>query len=431
MKRLLMLAAALPVYCLHAQDLASIIDQKTRAINNDVISWRRHLHQYPELSNRETETAAYVVERLKGLGLEVKTGVAKTGVVAILKGGKPGPVVALRADMDGLPVTERVKIPFASKQTADYNGQKVGVMHACGHDTHTAILLGAATVLAQMKKDVPGTVVFLFQPAEEGSPVGEEGGAALMIKEGVLDNPKVEAAFGLHINSATEVGTIKYKSGAVMASADEFSIKVKGKQTHGAYPWLGIDPIVVSSQIIMGLQTIVSRESELTKAPVVISVGMFHSGVRMNIIPEEADLTGTIRTLDANMRKLVFEKIRNTATHIAESAGATAEVKFENKTLVTYNNPELTKRMLPSLEAAAGKNNVKEMEWVMGAEDFSFIGEKVPSVFFFLGGMPKGQDEKTAPPHHTPDFFIDDSRLDVGVKAFCQLIFDYAKKGSK
>ncbi|TDH27385.1 amidohydrolase [Segetibacter sp. 3557_3] len=431
MKKLLLALAAFPALCLSAQDIASVIAQKTTAINNDLIGWRRHLHEYPELSNRETKTAAYVVERLKGLGLEIKTGIAKTGVVAILKGGKPGPVVALRADMDGLPVTERVKIPFASKQIAEYNGQQVGVMHACGHDTHTAILIGAATVLSQMKKDVPGTVVFLFQPAEEGSPIGEEGGASLMVKEGVLNNPKVEAAFGLHINSATEVGTIKYKSGSVMASADEFSIKVKGKQTHGAYPWLGIDPIVVSSQIIMGLQTIVSRESELTKAPVVISVGMFHSGVRMNIIPEEADLTGTIRTLDANMRKLVFEKIKTTATHIAESAGAQAEVKFENKTLVTFNNPELTKRMLPSFETAAGKNNVKEMEWVMGAEDFSFIGDKVPSVFFFLGGMPKGQDEKTAPPHHTPDFFVDDSRLDVGVKAFCQLVFDYAKTGQK
>jgi amidohydrolase len=278
-----------------------------------------------------------------------------------------------------------------------------------------------------MKNDVPGTVVFIFQPAEEGAPEGEEGGAKLMVKEGVLDNPKVDAIFGLHINSVTEVGTIKYKSGAMMASADAFTIKVKGKQTHGSQPWLGIDPIVVSAQIIEGLQTVVSRQSELTKAPVVISVGAIHSGVRFNIIPEDAEMIGTIRTLDAKMRLDVFDKIKRTATLIAESAGAIAEVKFDNKTLVTYNTPELLKQMLPSLEVATGKGKTIEMEWVTGAEDYSFFGQKVPSLFFYLGGMPKGQDPKTAPPHHTPDFFIDDSGLDVGIKAFCQLVFDYGR----
>lgn len=304
-----------------AQDVSTVINQKTQAIKDSTIAWRRYLHQNPELSNREFKTAAFVANHLKGLGLEVRTGIAKTGVIAILKGGKPGAVVALRADMDALPVTERVNVPFASKVTAQYNGQQVGVMHACGHDAHTSILLATASVLSQMKKDVPGTVVFIFQPSEEGPPEGEEGGAPLMIKEGAMDNPKVDVIFGLHINSATETGTIKYKSGAFMASADAFTIKVKGKQSHGSQPWLGIDPITVSSQIIAGLQTIVSRQSELTKAPVVISVGAIHSGVRFNIIPEEAEMIGTIRTLDAEMRKDVLEKVKRTAQLIAESAG--------------------------------------------------------------------------------------------------------------
>jgi amidohydrolase len=425
-QKLLLPLILLPLFT-HAQNFTAAINQKSAAIKDSVIAWRRHLHQYPELSNREFKTAAFIVERLKNLGFEIKTGVAKTGVVAIMKGGKPGPVVALRADMDALPVTERVNIPFASKVTTEFSGQQVGVMHACGHDTHVAVLLGTASVLAQMKKDVPGTVMFIFQPAEEGAPDGEEGGARLMVKEGVLDNPKVEAIFGLHINSATEAGTIKYKSGAMMASTDAFNIKVKGKQTHGGYPWGGIDPIVVSAQIIQGLQTIVSRQSELVKAPVVITVGAIHSGVRFNIVPEEAEMIGTIRTLDAQMRVNVMERIKRTATSIAQSAGATAEVSIDNRTLVTYNTPELLKQMLPSLEAAAGKEKMVEMEWVTGGEDFSFFGEKIPSLFFYLGGMPKGQDPTTAAPHHTPDFIIDDSGLDVGVKAFCHLVFNYGK----
>jgi len=425
MRKTFILLSALVPALVSAQNITTVIDQRSKAIKDSVISWRRYLHQNPELSNRETKTAAFIVNHLQGLGLEIKSGVAKTGVVAILKGGKAGPVVALRADMDALPVTERVNIAYASKVTTDYNGQKVGVMHACGHDTHVSVLLGTASVLSQMKKDVPGTVVFIFQPAEEGAPEGEEGGAKLMVKEGVLDNPKVEAIFGLHINSATEAGTIKYKSGAMMASTDAFSIKVKGKQTHGGYPWGGIDPIVVSAQIIQGLQTIVSRQSELVKAPVVITVGAIHSGVRFNIVPEEAEMIGTIRTLDAQMRLDVLERIKRTATSIAQSAGATAEVKIDNKTLVTYNTPSLVKQMLPSLEKAAGKDKTLEMEWVTGGEDFSFFGEKIPSFFFYLGGMPKGQDPKTAAPHHTPDFYIDDSGLDIGVKAFCQLVMDY------
>jgi len=410
-----------------AVDMSREIDAATEKIMPRVIEWRRHLHQYPELSNREVKTAKFVEDNLRRLGLEVRAGIAKTGVVGILKGAQPGPVLALRADMDGLPVTERVALPFASKEKAEYNNQTVGVMHACGHDSHVAMLLGAAEVLAGMKDKLKGTVVFLFQPAEEGPPAGEEGGAPLMVKEGALDNPKVDAVFGIHINAQTEIGQIKYKPGAFMASSDWFSIRIKGKQSHGAYPWLGIDPITTAAQVINGLQTIVSRQSELTKSPVVITVGRISGGVRENIIPEELTMAGTIRTLDSAMQKDVHEKIRQTATKIAESVGATAEVSIETKTLVTYNTPELVKKMLPSLEKAAGKENVSETEWVTGAEDFSFYGTKAPTFFFYVGGMPKGKNPKETAAHHTPDFFIDDSRLDVGVKAFCNIIFDYTK----
>ncbi|PYT00076.1 MAG: amidohydrolase [Acidobacteria bacterium] len=401
-----------------AIDMTGEIDAATAKVLPKVIEWRRHIHQYPELSNRETNTAKFVEDHLRKLGIEVRTGVAKTGVIGILKGAQPGPVIGLRADMDALPVTERNSLPFASKVTSEFNGQKVGVMHACGHDSHVAMLMGTAEILSSMKDKIKGTVVFIFQPAEEGAPEGEEGGAPLMIKEGVMTSPKIDAVFGIHINSQTEVGKIKYKSGAAMASSDWFSIKVKGKQTHGSQPWFGIDPIAAATQIYTGLQMIVARESELTKAPVVI-------GVRENIIPEEMTMSGTIRTLDAAMRKDVHEKIRLTATKIAESMGATAEVSIATKTLVTYNTPDLVKRMLPSLEKAAGKENVTENEWTTGAEDFSFFGEKAPSFFFFVGGMKKGQDPKTAAAHHTPDFMIDDSRLDVGIKAFANIVFDY------
>lgn len=408
-----------------AVDMSKEINAATDKIMPKVVEWRRHLHQYPELSNREFKTSKYVEDNLRRLGLEVKTGVAKTGVVGILKGSLPGPTIGLRADMDGLPVTERNSLPFVSKEKSEYNGQTVGVMHACGHDTHVAMLLGAAEVLSGMKDKIKGTIVFIFQPAEEGAPAGEEGGAALMIKEGVLDNPKVDAVFGIHVNAQTEVGTIKYKSGAFMASADWFTIKIKGKQSHGAYPWLGIDTITTAAQIVNGLQLIVSRQSELTKSPVVITVGKINAGVRENIIPEELTMAGTIRTLDSAMQKDVHEKIKLTATKIAESVGATAEVSIETKTLVTYNTPDLVKKMLPSLEKSAGKENVQETTWVMGAEDFSYYGTKAPTFFFNVGGMPKGKDVKDTAAHHTPDFFIDDSRLDVGVKAFCNIVFDY------
>lgn len=410
-----------------AQSATTTLDKNIAGVKDQVVAWRRHIHQHPELSNREYKTAAYVAEHLKKLGLEVQTGVGKTGVVALLKGGRPGPVIALRADMDALPVYERGSLPFKSTDSAEYLGAQVPVMHACGHDSHVAILMGTAEVLSKMKAEVPGTVKFIFQPAEEGPPGTEEGGAPLMIKEGVMDNPKVEAIFGLHINSQTPIGTVKFKSGAEMASSDWFTIKVKGKQSHGSQPWNGIDPVVAAAQIIQGLQTIVSRQSELTKAPVVVTVGKIHAGVRSNIIPEELVMEGTIRTLDSKMQQHVHEKIKLTAARIAEASGATAETTIDTKTKVTYNDPALVTLMRPSLEKAVGADNVKETEWTTGAEDFSFFGDKAPAFFFFLGGMPAGQDPAKAAPHHTPDFVIDDSRLDAGVKLFCQIVFDYAK----
>lgn len=426
-----LLAAFSTLVCLatssFAIDMSREIDAATAKVLPQVVEWRRFIHQHPELSNREVNTARFVADNLTKLGIEVRTGIAKTGVVGILKGGLPGPVIGLRADMDALPVTERNSLPFASKETAEFNGQKVGVMHACGHDSHVAMLLGTATVLAGMKEKIKGTVVLIFQPAEEGPPAGETGGAPDMVREGVMDNPKIDAIFGIHINSQTEIGKIKYKSGATMAASDWFSIKVKGKQTHGSQPWSGIDPIAVATQIYTGLQMIVARESELTKAPVVITVGRINGGVRENIIPEEMTMSGTIRTLDAVMQKDVHEKIRLTATKIAESMGATAEVSIDTKALVTYNTPDLVRRMLPSLEKAAGKDNVIETEWTTGAEDFSYFGEKAPAFYFFIGGMPKGQDPKKAAAHHTPDFYIDDTRLDVGIKAFANIVFDYPR----
>ena len=424
MRKLLFYVLVFPLL-VQAQSGTAELDKNVSLIKDSVISWRRHLHQNPELSNREYNTAIYITQHLKALGIEVQTHVGKTGVVGILKGAKPGPVVALRADMDGLPVHERAKLSFASKDSAEYLGQKVPVMHACGHDTHVAILLGTAEVLSKMKNDIAGTVKFIFQPAEEGPPGDEDGGAPLMIKEGVMDNPKVDVIFGLHINSQTEVGKVKYKPGASMASSDWFTIKIKGKQSHGSQPWSGIDPIVVASQIIQGLQTIVSRQEELTKAPVVITVGKIHSGVRSNIIPEDLVMEGTIRTLDSKMQTDVHERIKLTATKIAEASGASAEVKIDTKTKVTFNDIALVNLMEPSIEKAVGKENVILDEWTTGSEDFSFFGDKAPAFFFFLGGMPIGQDPKTAAAHHTPDFYIDDSKLDAGVKIFCQLVLDY------
>jgi len=396
-------------------------------IESKVIDWRRDFHEHPELGNNETRTAAIVAKHLQSLGLEVKTGVARTGVVGILKGGKPGPVVALRADMDGLPVTERGSLPFASKVKTQYNGQEVGVMHACGHDSHTAILMGVAEVLAGMKADIKGSVKFIFQPAEEGSAPGVEGGAELMVKEGVLENPKVDVVFGLHIWAQTEAGKITYRPGGMMAGVNDMQIIVKGRQAHGAAPWASIDPIVVSAQIINNLQTIVSRNLNITENAGVVTIGSIHSGVRSNIIPEQAEMLGTIRSLSADDEKLLISRIRTIATKTAEAAGAIAEVKipYSNHYPVTYNDLALTEKMLPSLEKVAGAENVKLIPAITGAEDFSFFQEKVPGLFFFLGGMPKGADPKTAPSHHTPDFFIDESSFKLGVKALTGLTLDY------
>ena len=404
------------------------IDALAEKIEPKVIDWRRHFHQNPELSNREFKTAEKVASHLKSLGIKVQTGIAHTGVVGVLKGGKPGPTVALRADMDALPVIERVDVPFASKVKSTYNNMEVGVMHACGHDTHVAMLMGAAEVLSSIKKDLKGTVVFIFQPAEEGAPPGEEGGAELMVKEGVLKNPDVDVIFGLHINSKTEVGKITYKPGGTMAAADRLVIKVKGQQTHGSTPWAGVDPIVTASQIISGLQNIISRQTELTKEGAVISIGLIRGGVRNNIIPEEVEMIGTIRTLDVKMQETIHEKIKLTATKIAESSGAVAEVTIERGYPITYNDVDLTNQMLSTVKEVAGEENVKLVDARTGAEDFSFYAQKVPGLFLFLGGMPKGKDPKEAASHHTPDFFIDESSMKLGVRTLCNLTIDYMAK---
>ncbi len=408
-----------------AQDLKSQIDEQAQALEEQVVAWRRDIHQYPELSNREFRTAEKVAEHLKSLDIEITTKVAHTGVVGVLKGGQPGPVVALRADMDALPVTERVDIPYASKEIGEYNGEEVGVMHACGHDTHVAILMGAVQVLSDMRADLKGTVKFIFQPAEEGAPNGEEGGAELMVREGVLTSPNVDVIFGLHINSKTEVNTIGYRPEGTMAGVDRLEIKIKGAQTHGAYPWAGVDPIVTASQIVLGLQTIVSRNLEIIKAPAVVTIGKIDGGVRSNIIPEEVSMIGTIRSLDPEMQDKIHRRIREIATNIGESAGAEVEVIINKGYPVTYNDPKLTAQMVGTLQEVAGEDNVFLRYPVTGAEDFSFFAQEVPGFFFFLGGMPAGMNPEEAAPHHTPDFFIDDSGLTLGVRALSRLTVDY------
>lgn len=415
----------LPSFAQISPKLQTKVEQMATAIEPRMIEWRRDIHQHPELGNREFKTAAKIAEHLKSLGIEVQTGVAHTGVVGILKGGKPGPVIALRADIDALPVTERNSLPFASKEKTVFNGQETGVMHACGHDTHVAVLMATAEILAKNRSELKGTIKFIFQPAEEGPPAGEEGGAYLMVKEGVLESPKVDVIFGMHINSITPLGRITYRPAGTMAASDWFSIKVKGRQSHGAYPWMSVDPIVVSAQIITGLQTIVSRQTELTKEAAVITIGRFQSGIRENIIPEEAFMAGTIRTLDESMQEKIHEKIRLTATKIAESAGATAEVVIDKKTPVTYNDPALTEKMVASLQKAAGEKNVIRINAVTGAEDFAFYQKKVPGFFFFIGAMPPDQDPTKVPAHHTPDFMIDERGLLIGLRAMLNVTLDY------
>ena len=435
MKKICLTLANISIACFALAQVSSKlqakIDQQAKDIEAKVIEWRRHFHQYPELSNREVKTAAIVAEHLKKLGIETQTGVAKTGVVGLLKSGKPGPVIALRADMDALPVTERNSLPFASKEKAVFNEQETGVMHACGHDSHVAILMAVAEILSKNRSELKGTVKFIFQPAEEGPPEGEEGGAELMVKEGVLENPKVDVIFGMHIQSISQLGKITYRPAGMMAASDWFTIKVKGKQSHGAAPWMGVDPITVSAQIINGLQTIVSRQTDLTKEAAVISVGRINSGIRENIIPEEAVMAGTIRTLDENMQTIIHEKIKLTATKIAESAGAIAEVTIVNKTPVTYNDPALTEKVVASLEKAAGKENVVRINPVTGAEDFAFFQQKVPGFFFFVGAMMPDQDPKKVPAHHTPDFMIDERGMLTGLKAMLNVTLDYMNMRKK
>lgn len=392
---------------------------------NEVIELRHWFHENAELSNREFKTAKRIEQELIKIGLNPQTGIAKTGVVAVLKGGKPGPVVALRADIDGLPVKERADLPWASKMTGIYNGEKVPVMHACGHDTHTAILLGVAKVLYEIKDQIPGSVKFIFQPAEEGAPAGEEGGAELMVKEGVLENPKVDAIFGLHIWSQITAGQVHVRPQGIMAAVDEFRIDLEGIQTHGSTPWTGIDPIVTASQIVNSLQTIVSRNMPLTKAAAVVTIGSIHGGVRSNIIPESLYMLGTIRTLDAQMRKTVLKRLEEIVHSISKANNAKAKITYMVSYPITYNDTDLYNKMLPTLKRVNGEENVNFMDAITGAEDFSFFQEKVPGMYFFIGGAKKGTDPNLAAPHHTPDFYVDDSAMVTGLKSMTSLTLDY------
>ena len=421
------LILALPLLVFSQGDRSQLINQAVSKVEQKVINWRRDIHQNPELSNREVRTAALVAEHLTSLGMEVKKGVAVTGVVGVLKGGKPGPVIALRADMDALPVIERTNVPFASKAKGVYNGEEVGVMHACGHDSHVAILMGVAEILSGMKKDIKGTVVFIFQPAEEGAPKGEEGGAELMVKEGVLNNPKVDVIFGLHINAQLEAGKITYRPEGMFAGVNDMKITVKGVSSHGAEPWLSVDPIVVSAQIINNLQTIMSRNVNVTQNAAVVTIGAIHGGNRSNIIPEEVEMLGTVRTLSDGDEILIKERIKTIVTKTAEAAGTTAivEIPYSARYPVTFNDVALTQLMLPTLQKSAGKENVILVPAETGAEDFSFFAQKVPGLYFYIGGLPKGKDPKTSAPHHTPEFYLDESGFRTGVTALTNLVFDY------
>lgn len=419
-------------YPLFAQksNYSALITKNAEKIAPKVMDWRHDIHQHPELGNREFRTAELVAKHLQSLGIEVKTQVGVTGVVGILKGGKPGPVIALRADMDALPVEEINDLPYASKVKTVYNGKETYVMHACGHDAHVAILMGVAEMLANMKKELKGTVKFIFQPAEEGPPEGEAGGAELMVKEGVLENPKVDVIFGLHMSSSLEVGKISYRAGGHMASAADFKITVKGKPSHGASPWTSVDPIFVSAQIITSLQQIVSRNVKITDNAAVVTIGAINGGNRSNIIPEQVEMLGTVRALSTDDETYMYARVRQIAEKTAEAAGATALVTLPYSVHypVAFNDIALTNSMLPSLQKSAGAENVILAPAMTGAEDFSFYAQKVPGLFFFLGGLPQGQDPKTAGPHHTPEFIIDDASLKLGMISFCNLVFDYSEQ---
>lgn len=399
-------------------------------LEQQVIKWRRDFHQHPELSNREFRTARVVAEQLESFGLEVQTGIAHTGVVAMLRGGKPGPTIALRADMDALPVVEQTDVPFKSVAIGEYRGNEVGVMHACGHDLHISMLLGAAEYLSKNKSSVQGNVMFIFQPAEEGAPGDEEGGAELMLKEGLFSAVKPEAVFGIHVWSPLNTGEIGYRSGPLMASSDRFHINVKGQQTHGSRPWGGVDPIVAAAQIINNVQTLVSRQIDITKAPAVVSFGIVEGGVRNNIIPDEVYLEGTIRNFDMDNRAEIFKRLRISAEHTAQSTGATADVHIHEGYPVTYNNPTLTMSMLPTMQRVAGSANVKESALTTGAEDFSFYAQETPGLFVFLGITPHGQNAAEAPSNHSPFFYADEGALKTGTELYINWVFDYPKASS-
>jgi amidohydrolase len=409
-----------------AQISATQIDGAASKLETKIINWRRDIHQHPELSNRETRTSKLVADHLKKLGLPVRTGIAHTGVTAVLKGGKPGPIIALRADMDALPVSEQVDVPFKSTVTTEYLGKKVGVMHACGHDSHVANLMGVAEMLVGMKQDLPGTVLFIFQPSEEGAPEGEEGGAGLMIKEGVFNEVKPEAVFGLHVSSTLNSGVLGYRSGPFMAASDSFRIEVLGRQSHGSRPWSGVDPIVAASQVVMGLQTIVSRQIDITELPAVVTIGKFDGGVRHNIIPDSVDMRGTLRTFDKDMRTDIMKRIERTSTDIARSSGAEAKVTFNpGNNPVVMNNPELTQKVLPSLQRVAGKDRVVVLPLITGSEDFAYYADLIPSVFFYVGVTPPGQDANAAPSNHSPRFYIDEPGIAFATRALASVAVDY------
>jgi amidohydrolase len=423
--------AAMGLFCFGTSAFAASIDQAkldelTRSVEPRVIEWRRDIHQHPELSNREVRTAKLVADHLRKLGLEVRTGIAHTGVTGFLQGGLPGPTIALRADMDALPVTEKTEVPFKSTVTSSYRGQTVGVMHACGHDVHTAVLMGVAQTLTAMRAQLPGSVLFVFQPAEEGAPEGEDGGAELMLKEGVFDKHRPKVLFGLHVQAEMHVGEISTRAGPFMAASDSWRIEVTGKQSHGANPWQGIDPIVTSAQIINALQTVISRQVDITRNPAVVTVGAINSGVRFNIVPERAELIGTIRTFDPKQREAIIASVERIVQNTAAANGATATFRIEpGSNPVLFNDPDLTEKMAPTLLRVAGEGKMQLAPLITGAEDFAFFAQQIPSMYFRVGVTPTDRDAATAPSNHSDFFYVDEQAVPIALRAMTQVAVDY------
>jgi amidohydrolase len=418
-------SCVLPAVAVAAIDRAKV-DELSASVEPKVIAWRRDIHEHPELSNRETRTAKLVAEQLKRMGLEVQTGIAHTGVVGFLKGGRPGPTVAIRADMDALPVTEKTDVPFKSHATAIYRGETVGVMHACGHDSHTAMLMGIAQIFAGVRDSLPGNVLFIFQPAEEGPPAGEEGGAELMLKEGLFEKYHPDVVFGMHVWAGERVGDIAYRAGPVMAAVDSFNIQVKGRQAHGSAPWRSVDPIVASAQIISGLQTVISRDTDITENPAVVTVGAIKGGIRYNIIPDHVEMLGTLRTFTPEQRTAILGHMQRIIENTAAANGATAQLTIEpGSSPVLYNDPALTKQILPTLQRVAGADHVKETRVITASEDYSYFAQKIPSVFFFVGITPAEQDPLQAPSNHSDFFYLDERGIPVAMHAMTQVVLDY------